>query len=57
MWEEEPVPIVIDNGSSSCKAGFADGQGDFPCSHFSTVIGRPPATSLNQVRVPILLLH
>lgn len=33
------VPLVIDNGSSMCKAGFA-GE-DSPKTVFPTIVGRP----------------
>jgi len=39
MGECEYVPVVIDNGSGLCKAGFA-GEG-MPRSVFSSIVGRP----------------
>ena len=36
---EPVIPIVIDNGSGMCKAGFAGD--DAPKSVFPNVIGRP----------------
>ena len=36
----DDVPaIVIDNGSDTCKAGFAGD--DAPCAVFSSIVGRP----------------
>jgi len=37
--DEEVTAVVIDNGSGTCKAGFAGD--DAPRSVFSTVVGRP----------------
>ena len=39
MVDEEVTAVVIDNGSGTCKAGFAGD--DAPRSVFSTVVGRP----------------
>ena len=39
MADEEVTAVVIDNGSGTCKAGFAGD--DAPRSVFSTVVGRP----------------
>ena len=36
---ESVIPIVIDNGSGMCKAGFAGD--DAPKSVFPNIIGRP----------------
>merc|ERR1711957_872702 len=37
--DEEVTAVVIDNGSGTCKAGFAGD--DAPRAVFSTVVGRP----------------
>jgi actin-related protein len=42
--EEEVVPIVIDNGSGMCKAGFAGD--DSPRAVFPSIVGRPKHHSL-----------
>ena len=39
MMDEEVTAVVIDNGSGTCKAGFAGD--DAPRSVFSTMVGRP----------------
>jgi len=39
MYEDEPVAIVIDNGSGTYKAGFAGD--DVPCAVFPSIVGRP----------------
>jgi actin-related protein len=41
MLEENLSPIVMDNGSSMCKAGFAGD--DAPRAVFSSIVGRPKA--------------
>ncbi|KAM9974667.1 hypothetical protein ACTFIW_008129 [Dictyostelium discoideum] len=41
---EEVQTIVIDNGSSMCKAGFA-GDDDFPRAVFPSIVGRPRHTA------------
>ena len=40
MWDEDVAPLVIDNGSCMCKAGFAGD--DAPRTVFPSIIGRPP---------------
>lgn len=42
--EEELLPIVIDNGSGMCKAGFAGD--DAPRSVFPCIVGRPKNTEV-----------
>ncbi len=37
--DDEVATIVIDNGSSTCKAGFAGD--DIPCAVFPSIVGRP----------------
>lgn len=39
MVDNEIVPIVIDNGSGMCKAGFS-GE-DAPRAVFPSILGRP----------------
>ena len=37
--DDEPVAVVLDNGSGMCKAGFAGD--DAPRSVFPALVGRP----------------
>ena len=37
--DDEVLPIVIDNGSGLCKAGFAGD--DFPRAVVPSIVGRP----------------
>lgn len=39
MCDEGTTPLVIDNGSGICKAGFAGD--DAPRAVFSSIVGRP----------------
>ena len=39
MGDDEVVALVIDNGSGSCKAGFAGD--DAPRAVFPSIVGRP----------------
>jgi actin-related protein len=39
MSEEKGIPIVIDNGSGMCKAGFS-GE-DAPRTSFPSIVGQP----------------
>ncbi|KAF0991229.1 hypothetical protein HZS_1224, partial [Henneguya salminicola] len=39
MTDEENIPIVVDNGSGMCKAGFAGD--DAPRAVFPSIVGRP----------------
>jgi len=39
MSEDGPVPLVVDNGSGMCKAGFAGDEA--PRSVFPSIVGRP----------------
>ncbi|XP_035695121.1 actin-3-like [Branchiostoma floridae] len=49
MCEYEPVALVIDNGSGTCKVGFA---GDpVPLSVFPSVVGRPRGLTLKDQKV------
>lgn len=50
MSEDDVRTVVIDNGSDTCKAGFA-GDGD-PKTIFSSIVGRP---KLVRTLVEILL--
>lgn len=38
MSENHGIPVVIDNGSGMCKAGFSGEE--MPRSNFSSVVGR-----------------
>jgi len=44
MCEEEITPLVVDNGSGMCKAGFAGD--DAPRAVFPSIIGRPKQKSI-----------
>jgi actin beta/gamma 1 len=44
MCEEEVTPLVVDNGSGMCKAGFAGD--DAPRAVFPSIIGRPKQKSI-----------
>ncbi|KAM9949953.1 hypothetical protein ACTFIT_011178 [Dictyostelium discoideum] len=44
MKDEDVRPIVIDNGSGMCKAGFAGD--DAPRAVFPSVVGRPRHTGV-----------
>ena len=46
MENDEPVCLVIDNGSGMCKAGFC--TNDTPVSYFPSVIGRPHSKGLSK---------
>ncbi len=37
--DDQPKPIVIDNGSGMVKAGY--GGDDHPCAVFASIIARP----------------
>jgi len=39
MCDEDVAPLVIDNGSGMCKAGFAGD--DAPRAVFPSIVGRP----------------
>ena len=39
MCDEEASPLVVDNGSGMCKAGFAGD--DAPRAVFPSIVGRP----------------
>jgi len=44
MCDEEVTPLVVDNGSGMCKAGFAGD--DAPRAVFPSIIGRPKQRSI-----------
>uniref|UniRef100_A0A1X7VVX1 Actin, cytoplasmic n=1 Tax=Amphimedon queenslandica TaxID=400682 RepID=A0A1X7VVX1_AMPQE len=44
--DDEPICLVIDNGSGMCKAGFC--TSDAPVSYFPSVIGRPHSKGLGK---------
>ena len=43
MSSEKGIPIVIDNGSGMCKAGFSGN--DAPTTSFPAIIGYPKYTT------------
>ncbi|XP_078610535.1 actin-4-like [Branchiostoma floridae x Branchiostoma japonicum] len=49
MCEYEPVALVIDNGSSTCKVGFAGEP--VPLSVFPSVVGRPRGLALKDFKI------
>ena len=41
MSEDAAIALVIDNGSSMCKAGFAGNDYSYPKVVFPSIVGRP----------------
>ena len=51
MCDEDASPLVVDNGSGMCKAGFAGD--DAPRAVFPAIVGRPR----HQVNMQKWLFH
>ena len=48
---ENTGALIIDNGSSTCKVGFAGG--DFPRAIFPTIVGYPKHSGIMICTIPI----
>jgi len=54
MAVDDVAPLVIDNGSGMCKAGF--GGDDAPRAVFPSIVGRPRHQVTNFIRIVFVYL-